>query len=478
MLPYDSASLNMYHLGLYALSAPLQLLAGIPAHSALLWMGQILNGLCGVGVFLLLDRKLGRLSAIAGMVIAGLVSMMPAYYFNWGRYTQVGSQSILLIAALVSWEAIHAWRKEWPVNKAGLVFLTLLAGMLNAGVFLIHFQVGGYALPLLVVIAVSELIQAIKEKRRFWLTLLAGVVIAAISVVLILPALLPAFATYYGIRATAAPEDVTGLKTIFYFSWEGVYAQTGKLWFLILALLGLLIGLTKKPRELVWVTFAWFLLLMAEGFSYLWNSPLLAFTNLSGILIMLYLPISLVVGSAAQAIFAWTPKPLRIITELVLLAVIVAGGVWGAVKRMEMLEPARQLMTVEDEQAMAWIATNTPEGAVFAINSEFWLPLNPLGTDGGYWITYFTGRKTTTGLMLSSFSEDVYQIVDNSKTVMNLYENPTLVEGLCEFGIDYIYIGARPPSNGRSFDIEKLLTITGVESLFQTEKVQVLRICD
>ena len=124
---------DMYHLGLYALSGPLEILANIPGHSALLWMGQTLNGLCGIGVFLILDRKVGRIGAIAGMVIAGLVSIMPAFYFNWGRYTQVASQAILLIAGLVTWEAVRAWRLEWPVNKASLIMLALLAAHVECG---------------------------------------------------------------------------------------------------------------------------------------------------------------------------------------------------------------------------------------------------------------------------------------------------------------------------------------------------------
>ncbi len=477
MLPYDSATTSMYHLGLYALSAPLQILAEIPAHSALLWMGQILNGLCGVGVFLLLERKVGRLGAITGMVIAGLVSIMPAYYFNWGRYTQVGAQSILLIAALVTWEAIRAWRKEWPINKAGLIWLTVLAALFNAGVFLVHFQVAGYTLPLLVVIVWVEFIQAAREKKRIWLTLMAGLVIAVISLLLILPALLPAFDVYYGIRATTAPDDVTRLENIFYFSWQGVFAQTGKLWFLLLAGFSLLIGLTKKPREFIVTVFLWLVLMLLEGFLYLLDIPLLAFTNLSGILIMLYLPISLIVGNAAQTVYGWTPKPLRIITELVLLVVVVAGGAWGAVKRVEMIEPARQLMTLEDEQAMAWIAVNTPEDAVFAVNSEMWLPGYSIGTDGGYWIPYFTSRETTSGTMLGILSDANDQQKTVAETKQNIADQQMGLDMLCELGVTFAYQGAKPVFSGTSMDFDKLLTLPEVISVYHNENVQVLRLC-
>ena len=60
MEPYFPVSLGEYHLGLYALSGTVEMLARVPAHTALLWTAQALNGLCGLGVFLVLDRLSGR----------------------------------------------------------------------------------------------------------------------------------------------------------------------------------------------------------------------------------------------------------------------------------------------------------------------------------------------------------------------------------------------------------------------------------
>jgi len=477
LLPYDNASTSMYHLGLYALSAPLEILANIPGHSALLWMGQTLNGLCGIGVFLILDRKIGRIGAITGMVIAGLVSIMPAFYFNWGRYTQVASQSILLIAGLVTWEVVRAWRLEWPVNKVSLIMRAVLAALMNAGVFLLHFQVAGYTLPLLLIIVVAELVIAGKEKKRFWLTLVAGMIIAVISLGLILPALIPAFETYYELRSAATIENVNGLENIYYFSWEGVYAQTGKPWFLWLGVISLVVGLIKKPREFTLVVLSWVVLLLVEGFSYLLNIPLLAFTNLSAILIMLYLPIGLLVGVMAQSLVGWVPRPLKIVGELVLLTVILAVGIWGAVFRVRMIEPWRQLMTVDDEKAMLWIKENTPEDAVFAVSLEPWIPNLPIGTDGGYWIPYYTGRRTTAGTMLSGFGGDLSLRKSQAEATIDLYHETPSGDDLCDLGVKYVYIGGKPASNGKSFDVEKLLNISGVVSLFQSGEARILGIC-
>ena len=130
MQPYAPIPLNMYHLGLYALSTTVQWLAQVPAHSALLWTAQVLSGLCGVGVFLVLDRKVSRFAAVIGVAVVGLLSHQPAFYVNWGRFTQLASQTILLIAWLVSWEAIAMWRRQTG-SRTQRIYLAVLAGCLT-----------------------------------------------------------------------------------------------------------------------------------------------------------------------------------------------------------------------------------------------------------------------------------------------------------------------------------------------------------
>ena len=71
--PYIDVPLMMYHLGLYALTGLVVQMLGIPAHTALLWTAQTLNALSVVGVFLVLDRCVGRAGAITGMLVVFLI---------------------------------------------------------------------------------------------------------------------------------------------------------------------------------------------------------------------------------------------------------------------------------------------------------------------------------------------------------------------------------------------------------------------
>ncbi|MEZ4660271.1 MAG: hypothetical protein R2911_22155 [Caldilineaceae bacterium] len=118
--PYFPITMDMYHLGLYAHAATLQWLAGVSSQMALVWSAQALNGLCGVGVYLALDtvvfpaapgqpQWVRRSGALAGAATAGLFLHQPALYANWGRYTQGASQSLLLIAWVVTLHTVADW---------------------------------------------------------------------------------------------------------------------------------------------------------------------------------------------------------------------------------------------------------------------------------------------------------------------------------------------------------------------------------
>jgi hypothetical protein len=310
LFPYSQTSLDQYHLGMYALTGSLQLLADIPAHTALLWMTQALNGLCVIGVFLFLDRKVSRLAGLVGMVVVGLLNFQPAWYFNWGRFTQVTSQAILLAAALITWETLESWAIEWSEKKKDVLYLTLTSSILIAGVFLTHFKVAGYTLPLLSIIAIKTFVENIKNKKKVLRTFIGISLIIAISLILILPALIPAFNVYYQKR-TAEPISSENLENKsqdanpYYttYSFKSLWNLATEEWLALVALGGIILGIwAKKLRSLTLVILIWIIFLFVEGYAYLLNIPLLAFTNMTGMMIMLYLPISLLAGIFVKTI--------------------------------------------------------------------------------------------------------------------------------------------------------------------------------
>jgi hypothetical protein len=438
--PYAPIPLDQYHLGLYALSAPVMWLAQVPAHTALLWTAQVLNGLCGLGVYFVLDRRVGRRGALVGAAVVGLLMHHPAWYVNWGRFTQIAAQTLVLIAWDVTWEMASAWRNEpkryWAVGGAAL---------LSAAVFLLHFRVAVLYAVLFAVGFGVEVWTFSKEQRR---RVLAGsVIIVALAVLLVVPTLWKAGSFYLESAAemqaaAISPEDRDAAQAAYFsVSWNAVPSLVSRRWLLILAGLSAVIGLWRR-ESLVAIQLVWLAISVAIGFAYLLGVPWLAFTNMGMVLVGLYQPLSVIIGSAAEALmrlpaFAWLRAPAMVVL-----------GVWiclaGSHLRATGIEPSRYFVTPEDVTAMQWICENTSEDALFAVNTHFWLPKLPHGTDAGYWIPYFTGRRTSVGVMLSYLNPThSLEIVEMSRAVKEFERNSFDTTVLSDLGVEYIYIGQK-----------------------------------
>ena len=181
--------------------------------------------------------------------------------------------------------------------------LAAVSALLIAGVFLVHFRAAAFLLPLIAIICIYEFILAIKTKRQGFITFLGILIITILSITLILPALLPAMDFYIDRRSTpaetaeAVPSDALEENQYFAnYNIESLYAIGAKKWMIGLTLLGVLVGLFRKNRVVIIIMVAWLLTLIGAGLLYRLNIPLLAFTNMTGMMVMLYLPIGVIVG--------------------------------------------------------------------------------------------------------------------------------------------------------------------------------------
>jgi hypothetical protein len=474
--PYFPIPLDLYHLGLYAVSGSVQMLSGTPAHTALLWSAQALNGLCGLGVYLVLDRKAGRVGALAGLAVVGLLATMPAWYVNWGRFTQLAGQTLMLAAWLVTWEALAAWRTaDQPGGRRGL-WLRAIAALLTAATFLMHFRVAAFAAPLYLGVGLWELFRARRAGRvkpvlltALWLGLAVGL--------LVLPVLLPALAVYLRPPAVTlpAPQAAQERSTYFDVPFSAALVLAGPAWLLALAALAGLVGFWRRNR-LAWLSLGWVLGLMAMGSAHLLQVRVLAFTNLGAVLIMLYLPLGLLLGATTQEGVAlatargWGWAPAGAAGLLALAALLMVPTRLGA------LEPYRFFVTPADLPAMAWIRANTQPEALIATNTVFWLPRAPHGTDAGYWIPYLTGRRITSGAMLLNLAEPAYQdeIIALSQAEERLEGDVTALEELRRMGVEYVYIGARGDFSGAGLDGGRLTELAGVRVAYEAAGVTIL----
>jgi len=479
MEPYFPVPLGQYHLGLYSLSASVEWLAQVPAHMALLWTAQALNGLCGLGVYLVLDRKVGRLGAVVGAAVVGLLSHQPALYVNWGRFTQISSQAVLLIAWLVTWEAMVSWKQSWPKHKVIILWNAAVAALLTSAVFLLHFRVAWFYIPLLAISVIWELWRTRRE-RQLGRVILGTTVIGICALILVFPTLWEALQVH--ISRTSAPvvlspsESAQTTESYFVFSWSSVPYLVAPTWLISLAVLCAMLGLWRR-NKLVIASLMWIILLWLIGNTYLLGVPLLNLTNMGAILIMLYLPIGLIIGATAEELIRLFELRSMWMTNVILGLVLAASFVASHVRVTE-IEPYRYFVTPADVAAMDWIKANTPRDARFAVNTTFWLPRAPHGTDGGYWIPYFTGRQTTASSMIFGLAAQGYKtdIVAMSRSVKQLETDNAALADLRRLNVNYVYIGPKGNWSGPGLDANRLKKAEGVTLVYQRDSAFIFQI--
>ncbi len=475
--PYYPVSLDMYHLGLHALAAAADTLAEVPAHAALLWMGQVLNALCGIGVYVWLERRVGRLGACVGLITTGLLSFQPALLTSWGRFTPLGSQDILLVAVWLIEEGLTAWQK--PTPRRAILWVAATTGLLLAGVFLIHFRVAVYVVPLLLIVIGRAAWRA--RRTRSLNRVLGGVgVVAIVALVLILPALWPTLRAYAGyVAGLQTPERkqvAEMLQTTYYpYTVEWINEAGLRYWLIGVAAVAALIGLWRRNAltldSLLWVGALWLM-----GSAYLLRIPWLQFTNMTAILLALYLPVGLLIGTAAEELTAWPPERWRGPLRIALLTAFALVGLNGVRARATEYLARFQFVRAEDIPAMNWIAANTPTDAVFAVNSLYFHPESLYGTDAGYWIPYFTGRRTTAGTMLFSLGDAVFRerVAEDTRTVKAVEHREQGLDALRARGVSYLYIGRAGNFLEPGFDLAWLRAQPGVRVVYEADGVAVL----
>jgi hypothetical protein len=308
--------------------------------------------------------------------------------------------------------------------------------------------------------------------------------IGVMALLLVMPVLWPALRVYVAANRNLTVQTVVSqaevaqvMEGYFEFGWGSVPVLAARPWLLALAGLALLIGMVRGNR-LTWLAAGWLAMLSGLGFTYLLGVPMLNLTNLGAVLIMLYLPLGLIVGAGAQEVVDWLrPSRWRGATTGVVAALLVSG-LMGAGPRVQEIEPFRFFVTGADLEAMQWINENLPPEAEFAVNTHYWLATTPHGTDAGYWLPYFTNRRMTAAVMVSSLGSYAYQgeVLETAALVKRLETDPTVIDELRRRGIEYVYIGERGNFEGPGLQADLLVDSGRATVLYTADRVAILRL--
>jgi hypothetical protein len=473
--PYTGIDRFTYHFGFHSAVAALQWLLKMPAAEATLWLGQLLNGLAVLAIYPLAVRLTGsRWGGVWAVLLTGLLSPMPMYFTNWGRYTQLAGLAILPAAIWLTWEAVELPRR----SRWLLVMVALVVG----GLALTHYRVLIFYVVFVVALALVSLPRgALLETllRLGWVALGAGLLF------------LPWFVNVFGgntlrilgrtvsvpaaqLRPYAVESNATG----------SLDTYLAPVWWLAM-LLGLGMGLWHRRRGVLLMAVWLLLLLLAANPAWLSLPGTGVVTNFA-LFISIYLLAALF--SAVLVVHLIRPVADRVWFSLLLLLLVAGLGLWGARERLGDLDPqSHALVTYPDLQAADWLRHNTYPADRFLVNS---FPAYGgsliVGSDGGWWLPLLAGRQNTVppltyGSELEPGEPYRQQVEDLAHLAQTRDpDDPALLDLLRQQGVTHVYVGQRQGRvnyNGPNLlDPGKLLASPHYRPIYHQDRVWIFEI--
>jgi hypothetical protein len=493
--PYISVDTFAYHFGFHSTVAFFHWVSGMGIPQAVLVVGQILNALSVLTIYLLAHYLTkDRWAALAGALITGLLSVMPAYYVNWGRYPQLGGQVIFPVAAVLTIKYLGTVKLDYRC-----LILTALA---TTGLFLAHYRVLLFYGLFVAVYLFGQSWLARREPRKV-VNLWGRLFLVGLLSLIILAPWLKLLITDFTARIQQAQAQGFQLDpTYSLVTWDIITSLGLRPLLLAMAALGALWGFWRRDKYAILLA-VWTVSLFALANPHVLGLPGAGLVNNGTVVMALYIPGSIlagfflsylgktiVPGLEGGAAPGWLGSAhgaghfpslggrgqgrVGLPLGYALAVLVILVSLWGAGDMLQLLTPEKFFVTPSDLKAMAWIRDNIPQDARFAINTQFWLSYAAIGTDAGYWIPFLTGRETTLPPML--YSEGTYEYIDEvnalARATARLCENDDTLPTLRENGVTHVYVGQR----GGCLRPQMLLASPNYEAIYHQDGVWVFEI--
>lgn len=501
--PYTPLATFTYHFGFHANVAFFHWLTGIPMTRSTVVVGQLLNAFAVPLAYVLISRLIAMgqsradpndeaRRAVAGLLAAaltGFANTQPAYFTNWGRYTQLAGQ-IILPVVVVCWINLMERRDVW--SRAALRCywpMIALTASVTACLMLTHYIITFFA-ALFVGSYLLALILREPNRRTLRNIAVLGSATALTALILALPWVRNTLSGGLVRNTTAFVSGAVGSDRVAaYSALLPVTPFYVKSWILALGVGGLLTAIARREWRVVMLG-VWTALLILCVTPQTFGLPGAGvIDNLTGY-IALYLTIIPLAGYALATALHWLLRMLKRATEsresegmqrltsvtgrpvaqaglagVALLGLCFSGLTWHD----DVIDYNFQLFTAADEHAMGWIKANIPTNARFLVNT---IPAYGgtlvAGSDGGWWIPLLAGRQSTLppltygseGFERPDYYDEVNgfaarlrgkPLTDGSPTRIDLTTSDNL-EALHEAGVTHVYRGAHAAPGPESAD--------------------------
>jgi hypothetical protein len=489
-VPYYSLTV---HFGFPLAVALTSWMSNMPVLKATLITGQLLNMLAIITLVPLAARfsSKNRWSGVGVVLAAGLFSLMPAYYVNWGRYAQLAGLVILPVTLWSLWELAGSPEKTWArKNLVNPLISLLLAGMLIAGMVLSYYRMVFY----LVFFMIAWLIiwGVIKWKLQFGLWVKAILTLfgaAVVSFILILPWVLRVSGSHLAGAVSAGITIGSTIERVVadFQVWQELTTYVPA--FLLVAATAVLIWALIRRQWTIFIIPLWVLLLTTYIAGQLINIPGANMMQSFAILISLYIPIGLMVGWLIDEGTLLIDKRKSIAGPVVITLTLAGLALWGALNLRLIAHPETYaLIRRPDLHAISWIRENIPsEARILVEGFTIYNARTAVGSDAGWWISLLADRQNSMPPQYALMNE-IPSPPDYSERVVNLtaaLESTGLdtSEGsniICDHDISHIYIGQAQGRIGSGaqqlFSPQELADSTNYELIYQQDRVYIFSV--
>lgn len=472
--PYAKLQTLTYHFGFHSDVAVFHWITGLPLPRATLWVGQILNGLAALALYPLALRLGGsRWAGVGAVLVAGLLSPMPMFYVNWGRYTQLAGQVILPVAVFLAWKALAGKNRDWRL--IGLSWIAL------GGLALTHYRVLIFA----VLFFPALLLLKVRKGRLRALATRTPLLAAGAGFLF-----LPWFVHIFSGRILNILASQLNTPALAPSAWTQGYNAIGDLFFYLPPLVWLALavgigwGIWRRQKGVAILGLWWLLILLAANPQWLRLPGAGALSNFA-VFIAAYIPAALLIGAAV----GWLSQRFPARGTPIMLALLAIGlALWGARHRMaDLNEQQHVLVTRPDVKAAAWIRDNTRESARFLVNSFFAYGGSVIvGSDGGWWLPQLAGRQTNVPPLNYGSEQgprpDFREWVNELTTEIQAkgIDHPEMLNILRQRGFTHVYIGQRQGrvnyDGPHVMDPEQLLASSYFRPVYHQNRVWVFEI--
>lgn len=474
-MPYTPYRTFTMHFGFHSLAAMFSWLSGKDVLQSILLVGQVINVLAVLALYPLAVAVSGgkRWAGVGAVLAGGLLSPMPAFYVNWGRYPQLAGMLLLPLALWFLIQALES-RKNAPV-------MVIMAGLTLASMFLSYYRLPFFYVPFVLAWVICWAIAQRRWNLRPWL-IIAGrlVLIAGLALLLVSPwlgRLLDSRLNNEEIHGTLTSAEAVRSE---YEKWTGIlfYAPVP---LLAAAGLGALAGLLRRSAR-QFAPVLWLVGLFLTVALALLNVPGADLMQSGAIMISIYAPLCLLAGNLLAAVRDWAVldrAPARKLIPVsgepapegaspaaspprrpdrrwkagdVVTALFVIVVASLSVSTMSEITNAKNhgFFTWADLRAMSWVSKNLPANARFWVESQRFKETSAIGGDAGWWLPVITGRQANMppqyALVMEypnepGYNDDVIRWTFALETT-NLNQ-PEGLAVLCEGGFNYVYLGQK-----------------------------------